>query len=342
MPRPVLLEPGDRVLVSRTDRVGDLLLALPLIETLKTRYPECRVEVMASAYAAPVLKNNPYIDDIVTVDPALLKTEKGYSESTRNDLENRAYRAALVVYPEKVISQLLFRVGIPNRIGTIRRRHFYYFNRFLFHSRKKSNKHESEYNQDFLAFFRDGPIIRRPHVYIIGEEKQSAASLLSSLGLGGNRGFVVLHPGTGGSAFDWPLDRFFELYNNLTVAGIKAVMTGSRAESVSIATMAAKQGMEILSLAGKTDLRLLTAVLSRASLTIANSTGPLHLAAATGRRVIGLYPDNRVMSPRRWGPLGEGHCVFQPPSGGNMEDIAAREVGQKVLDMLKIKHGEVV
>jgi len=54
------LQPGDRILVTRTDRLGDLILALPLVETLKVRYPECRVDVMASLYASPILENNEF------------------------------------------------------------------------------------------------------------------------------------------------------------------------------------------------------------------------------------------------------------------------------------------
>ncbi len=59
-------------------------------------------------------------------------------------------------------------------------------------------------------------------------------------------------------------------------------------------------------------MRTLAAVLSLATVVVANSTGPLHLAAAVGTSVVGLYPGKRVMSPRRWGPLGKNHRVIQP------------------------------
>jgi heptosyltransferase-3 len=52
--------------------------------------------------------------------------------------------------------------------------------------------------------------------------------------------------------------------------------------------------------------------LARARLVVSNSTGPLHLAAAVGTPVVGLYPNKRVMTPVRWGPVGEGHVVLQP------------------------------
>ena len=52
MTQPFEIQPGDRILVSRTDRMGDLILALPLAETLKARYPQCRVDVLSSLYAS--------------------------------------------------------------------------------------------------------------------------------------------------------------------------------------------------------------------------------------------------------------------------------------------------
>ena len=46
MTRKVQISPGDRILISRTDRLGDLILALPLVQTLKARFPDGRIDVL--------------------------------------------------------------------------------------------------------------------------------------------------------------------------------------------------------------------------------------------------------------------------------------------------------
>ncbi len=77
MTKSIDLKPGERILVSRTDRIGDLTLAIPVMESLKARYPECHVDAIASDYAAPVLENNPSIDNVISVNNNLLYEDEG-------------------------------------------------------------------------------------------------------------------------------------------------------------------------------------------------------------------------------------------------------------------------
>ena len=66
-------------------------------------------------------------------------------------------------------------------------------------------------------------------------------------------------------------------------------------------------------LCGELDLVHLAALISEASLLVSNSTGPLHLADALGKNVIGLYSPFLFSSPARWGPYRQPENVFLPP-----------------------------
>ena len=311
MNRRVLdLQPGDRILVSRTDRLGDLVLALPFVASLRARYPECRIDVAASLYASPILEHHPAVDGIVRVQNDQLTDNPLYRRDLRHRLRLAGYRAVVVLFPERRISRLYYQVGIPYRLGTGRRFHSVFFTHRLMHSRKANRKHEAAYNLDFLGYFRDGATIEQPKVYLTDRERRNAARILDEAGI--HPPFVVLHPGSGGSAEDWPLVRFIELYETLRSAGYTVVMTGSESEGTRIRQAGADRVADLRSIAGRTDLRTLAAVLGMASVVVANSTGPLHLAAAVGTPVVGLYPGKRIMSPRRWGPIGSGHHVLQP------------------------------
>jgi lipopolysaccharide heptosyltransferase II len=306
------LNPGDRILVCRTDRLGDLLLALPLVESLKMRYPECGVDVLASLYASPILENNPRIDSIVRVQYDQLVTVRHYRKELQQKIEKAGYSVAIVLFPERHIARLIHRANIPNRIGTAGRFHSVFFNHRLFHSRRQNRKHEFEYNLDFLQFFDDGDTSVLPKVFPTDKELRNARRILGDSGIGDQ--FVVLHPGSGGSAHRWETSRFHELYRRLTDEGFDVIISGSDAEAATYAKWVDSSGEAVRSIAGQTDLRTLAAVLSEATAVVANSTGPLHLAAAAGTRVVGLYPRQKVMSPVRWGPCGTGHRVIQPAS----------------------------
>jgi len=310
MSQVIDIKPEDRLLVSRTDRLGDLVLALPFVESLKARYPECRVDVMASLYASPILENNDRIDGIVRVQNDQLITSRHYRKDLEQKVKKADYKAAVVLFPERHISRMLHHVGLRVRIGTAGRFHSVFYTHRLAHSRKANKKHEFEYNLDFLKYFSDGETVTCPVVYPSPRELNNARRILRN-----NRvesPFIVIHPGSGGSAEGWPTDRFIQLSAQLRKNGYEVVITGSVAEGEMMRRIASDLAIQVKEITAQTDLRTLAAVLSLASAVVANSTGPLHLAVAVGTKVVGLYPGKRIMSPVRWGPVGNGHRVIQP------------------------------
>ncbi|HOD65634.1 MAG TPA: glycosyltransferase family 9 protein [candidate division Zixibacteria bacterium] len=338
------LQPGDKILISRTDRLGDLILALPFVETIKRRYPECRVDVLASLYASPILENNPHIDRIVRVQNDQLWTDNLYKKDLLHRIRMEGYRAVVALYPERQISQLFQRAEIPIRIGTARRFHSIYFTHHVTHSRKANVKHEYEYNLDFLQFFRDGETVASPKVYLRERELRNARRILDDVGA--EESFVVIHPGSRGSAERWPPERFIELYCQLSREGLSVVLSGSEEEGQGLSDLTAGLPVAVRDISGQTDLRTLAAVLSQARVVVANSTGPLHLATAVGTHVVGLYPSRKAVSPRRWGPLGEQHRVIQPtgvkcecpPKGCRcMDTISVERVVEEVVALYHVQ-----
>lgn len=310
MAQEIDLQPGDKILISRTDRLGDLILALPFVETMKRRYPKCRIDVLASLYASPILENNPHIDKIVRVQNDQLWSDNLYKKDLLHKIRMEEYKVVVALYPERDIAQLFQRAEIPYRIGTARRFHSIYFNYHITHSRKANVKHEFEYNLDFLKFFRDGDTITVPQVYLLEKELRNARRILNDVGA--DETFVVVHPGSRGSAERWPLERFVELYRRISHQGLSVVLSGSEEEGKHLQEATTGLDVPVRDITGQTDLRTLAAVLSLARVVVANSTGPLHLATAVGTHVVGLYPSRKAVSPKRWGPLGEPHRVIQP------------------------------
>jgi len=286
------------------------VLALPFVETLKARYPECAVDVLASLYASPILENNPRIERIVRVQNDQLVASRNYRKELEHRIREGNYRAVVALYPERHISRLLYRAEVPIRIGTAGRFHSVFFTHRLMHSRKANKKHESEYNLDFMTYFRAGDTVAYPAVYPSDKEIRNARRIIKECGVEGP--FVVVHPGSGGSAERWPMVRFIELCERLSRDGRGVVVTGSDAEGHEMNLVTREMRGTLSDMTGQTDLRTLAAVLSLATVVVANSTGPLHLAVAVGTHVVGLYPGRQIMSPVRWGPIGRGHRVLQP------------------------------
>ena len=72
------------------------------------------------------------------------------------------------------------------------------------------------------------------------------------------------------------------------------------------------KGRYNIKVAGKYNLEGLVSLINQSDLMIANSTGPIHIAAALGKYVIGFYPKIVSCSPKRWGPYTNRKIIFSP------------------------------
>lgn len=134
----------------------------------------------------------------------------------------------------------------------------------------------------------------------------------------GFEGRVVLLPGAGKPEKQWPVERFRELATRI---GPKALAVWGPGER----EMAEAIGCEV---APPTNFQQLARVLRDASVVVGSDTGPLHLAAALGTRVVGLYgPTN----PRRNGPYGQiSNCIETFTTTKSMRDISVDDVMRKI------------
>jgi len=138
-------------------------------------------------------------------------------------------------------------------------------------------------------------------------------TLLNTLGILSEDLFVILHPGSGKSARDWKPEYFGELARKLVSNNrVKVIVTGTSQEQTLVETVTKIGGNDVIPVIGKTSLREYCALASAAVLFIANSTGPIHIAAAVGVPVIGLYPQVPVLSAARWGPYTEKKTIVSP------------------------------
>ncbi len=293
-----------RILLARTDRIGDLVLSLPTVRAIRSVIPKAKLDFLVRPETAPIIELQPEIDNIVLYR----------SESDREFVEllkRKTYDVVICLFPRPELAGAFARAKIPARIGTARRWYSYRFTHRVNISRKKSGRHEKDLNLDLLKALDIAPDyslvpeLTMPTTAV----PEIAAKLFDSLG---RHPLAVVHPGDGGSAINWPVERYAELAGRLAGDGVKVVVTGSGAEcEVQLPHFAGIIPVDHV-LSGKTDLNSLMYILNRAEVFVGGSTGPLHLAAALKTPVVGLYGPIRTTTPDRWGPCGEGHTVLTP------------------------------
>ncbi len=323
-----------RALITRTDALGDVILTTPVYRALKLAKPDCHVAVLCREYTEPILRANPYIDEIITIG----KEDPDELANTIHRIESGNYDLAIALYPSRFVASALKDARIPIRIGSARRFHSWKFTHRINQSRKRNEKSEAQYNLDLLQAIDIMSLDTIPEVVVSEAECEDARNTVKQLGLFqgsalrvGQGGFVVLHPGSGGSAIDWPLEQFVRLTEVLHAQGIATVFTGNAAEGKMIDSVAKDCSAPIVSLAGKTTLRELAATLALADVVVANSTGPLHLAAAVGVNTVGLFPKSAAMSPVRWAPPVANSTILQPNSEGKTLELSVAVVAEAIV-----------
>lgn len=119
---------------------------------------------------------------------------------------------------------------------------------------------------------------------------------------------VLLNPGAGWGAKRWPVERYAAVAQALIARGLRVMINIGPGEEFLAEPIVAATGGAAVAL--QCDLPLLIAVTRRIALAIAGDTGPLHLACALGKPVVGIYGPT---DPSRNGPYGTRYEVLRSP-----------------------------
>jgi ADP-heptose:LPS heptosyltransferase len=114
---------------------------------------------------------------------------------------------------------------------------------------------------------------------------------------------VVLHPLLG-SGVGWGLTNFASLIALLDPARYHVIITGTATEAQRYRPSLPLDAAHVTDAGGKLSLRELMELIGACDAFVSASTGPLHLAAASGIRAIGLFSMQRPIFPARWAPIG--------------------------------------
>jgi heptosyltransferase-3 len=338
------------ILIVRTDRIGDVVLTLPLVDVLKSHFPASTVSFLARSYTSNILDGYEGVDEVLLYDQ---NGEPKPFTAMLSELRKAKFDVAVVAFPRFRIAALLWLAGVRLRIGSGYRWYSFLFNGRVYEHRKTAEKHELDYNLSLLKMLGcQLPHDAKPTIRLTDQDRLAATTERRRLRISGQSKTVILHPGSGGSARDWGTANFAKLAVDLAERGWNVVLTGARGEEKLVNKVVAEANGKVKTSVGRFTLRELAAFIQSMDLFISNSTGPLHIAAAVGTPVIGFYPPILACSPDRWGPVTERKILFVPdrvkcelckggPCKGDvcMDQITVSQV-REAAQSLVLKHTE--
>lgn len=290
-----------KILISRTDRLGDVLLALPAVAYVRRALPKAEIDFLCRMEVGDVIR--PTLDS--------LRVQTLFIPDGEKLKFVKKYDACLFLFWEERLSKGAFWSRVPVRMGIYSKPLSYLLlNSGIRQHRSLARKNEALYNLDLarkllsrMGVEEEFSIEEKLTLESDEISRRKAEQLVAQLGLSKNN-FIVVHPGMGGSALNPSTENYLQIIQKLKEEKEEVVL--------SLGPLALDQGMgsriqavlpDIKVIQGQS-LPILREVFRLSKAVIAPSTGPLHLAHLAGTKTVGLFSPVLSHSQVRWGPWG--------------------------------------
>ncbi len=278
-----------KILIRATNWVGDAIMALPALRSVRVGFPQAEITILARPYVAFLYKDQQVCDNLVYLD---LKRDMV------GEIRERKFDVALLLQNAFEAAWFAWRAAIPERIGYARDGRSPFLTKAVPVPKPgEIPSHEQYYYLELLR--RVGWLNSLPKESFIRlnvpqENRQRAEGFL--LSNGARPGSLRIAIGSGasyGSAKCWPPDRFAELANHLlareTQGKVDVILFGTPTEAAVSSAIAAGMRLPPIDLTGKTAINDLPALLSQCHLFIGNDSGAMHVAASVGLPVVAVF-----------------------------------------------------
>ncbi len=309
MPKITTVNPSrPRILLIKLSSLGDVIHALPILEALREAFPQGQITWLAEQAFCPLLKGHPALDEVWVV-PRVRLTQ-GWSGANLAEMGRlirrlRSQDFDLVIDLQGLLKSAMWAAlaRSPRKVGYDRTREGSYL---ALNERLEPYDPEAHAVKRYLnlAHYLGAPLALPRFRLGLTPEFDFARFFPDS----NHREFVVLHPGARWVTKLWPAGSWAQLADWLSRQGFRVVITGSAGDRELAEDITNRMSEPALNLAGETSLAELAGLLKKARFAITADTGPMHLAAALGTRVVAIFGPT---APWRTGPFGEGHEIVR-------------------------------
>ena len=328
----------------------ETLLTTPLLRSLRAGAAGVHIVLVCPAGAAELADGLPAVDEVVPLRALDGELSPAGALTVWRQLRRRRLQAVLLCARSPWASLAAFLAGVPTRVGASGG-----VSALLLTDRSQTNSPEMP-AATWLRMVLPLGIATQLHapVYEPGPEaRENAARLLYDHARSDGRLRIALAPGSGYAARastaggagamsrTWDPQRYALLANALAQRReAEVILLGTPEEQPLLDETMLDLGIRVVDFTGEHDLRLVAAVLAHCDAAIAADGPLLHLAAAVGTKVVGLFgpSDGRVR-----GPYGGDHRVIQAlapaaPDGDGPSDGAPEPVppGRPFMDQIRV------
>jgi ADP-heptose:LPS heptosyltransferase len=301
------------IAVACEDNIINLLLALPLFQTLREQFPQAKITALMPVQAQGFIQRHPSIDhvEIIPAGEGPFQSAKRFKR-----LETDAF---ISLYPASSLVLAAWLAKIPIRIGMEHKWHNFFLTHPVRVNRAVSDRNEVEYNFELLKPLGITQFSRKIEFPLSEADKAGAQKILSEKGIAPGTPYVLVHPGSRGQARHWKAEKYGQLLGHLCqIKGLRVVLTGEPDQSAVIAQVAAflfslpSDQKPVPINTGELVLGELAGICEGALCVLSGPLGPMHLAAAVGTPTVTIFSPAPEATPVRWGAWGNENVALVP------------------------------
>jgi len=306
-----------RILIIRTDKIGDLVLSTPVIKAVRDAYPDSYIAAVVRPYAHEIIKGSPYLDEIITYDKE--KNGKGILWDIKFilKLRKKKFDLALVLHPKNRVHIITFLSGIPERVGYDKKLGCL-LTKKIPHLKQYGLKHEIDYTLDIVRYIGIEPKEKSLYVTVDKEAKKKIGDMFAMNGISESDLVVTIHPGSSCFSKRWDARHFAKVADSLVLQrrNAKIIIIAGPHDKCFGDRVAELMKAKNMNLSGKTTVSEMVCILKRSGLFISNDSGPVHIACAVGTPTISIFGrSDRGLSPERWAPIGKKDVALHKDVG---------------------------
>ena len=326
--------------------LGDCVLTLPIFKAIRNKFPQSYIGVMVVGRLKELFQNNPYIDKVMVFDEKT--THKNLFSKLRfiKMLRKEKFEVAILLHRSFTRALITALAGIKVRVGWKRLK-----NRFVL-TKEVSSPKEDLHRQDRYFSLLEGIGIpvkeKQVTLFVDEEEKKKISKFLEGYRLKFSY-LVAINPSCNWHLKRWEEERFALVADRLIEElNCCVFLIGAKKDSPIAEKVAQIMRNQVVNLCGKTTLKTLVGFLQEMDILISCDSGPAHLAATLGKKVLVLFGPTL---PSITGPRGRNVYMIKKEIGCKlpcynlncrdnrcMKEISPEEVYQQAKRIILDKH----
>jgi heptosyltransferase II len=299
------------IIVRMPNWIGDAVMATPILTDLKNHWKDAKLTAMCQHPIGTLLQHNPYVDAIYDFSRPSGWIHRLHRMDIVESLQEGKYDLGLLLTNSFSSAWWFVRGNVQNRIGFANGMRNLLLDQAIPFPKNKETQHQVITYKALLEPLGISLSDTPPKLYVSDREKEDAHQYLKLLGIDLKKNIVVgINPGAAyGSAKCWPPERFEGITCKLIEnPDVYVLYFGDSLGAPLVNDICKNFSERVINLAGRTTLRELIALIQCCSIFLTNDSGPMHIAAALGIRLVALFGSTNEV---KTGPYPEGKVIHK-------------------------------